>query len=131
MPIWTYKSPLALGRVLTVPFRFMDSTLTPSPIFSFLGEMGWLGPFGFTVSFSSVFFNWSLSLARSASSSLPTPELAASLLICLMVWSAVSLASRRMRWASSVAFLRILSLRSSRRSSFWVKRFFKEAISSL
>ena len=131
IPIWTYKSPLALGSVLTVPLRFMDSTLTPSPIFSFFGEMGWLGPLGFTASFSSVFFSWSLSLARSASSSLPMPELAASLLICFMVWSAVSLASRRMRWASSVAFFRILSLRSSRRSSFWVRRVFKEAISSL
>ena len=85
MPIWTYRSPLAFGRVLTVPFKFMESTFTPSPIFSFFGEMGWLGPLALTASLSSVFFSCSRSLPRWASSSLLRPESADSLLICFMV----------------------------------------------
>ena len=114
-----------------MPFKFMDRTLTPSPIFSFLGEMVLLGPLVLMASFSSVCFNLSRSFARWASSSLFKPESAESLLICRMVESAVSLASRRIRWASSLAFLRILSLRSSSRSSFWERRDFSWEISSL
>ena len=43
MPICTYRSPLALGRELTVPFKFMEMTFTPSPIFRDLGEMVFCG----------------------------------------------------------------------------------------
>ena len=60
-----------------------------------------------------------------------TPEDWASLLIWRMVWSAVSLASRRILWASSLAFRISLSFRSSNRSSFCSRRLFNREISDL
>lgn len=75
IPICTYRSPLALGRELTVPFKFMVSTLTPSPIFNFFGEMVFFGPFSFLrLRFLSTLSSFSRSFVRSASSSFPTPE---------------------------------------------------------
>ena len=132
IPICTYRSPLELGRELTVPFKFMVSTLTPSPIFNFFGEMVFFGPFSFLrLRFLSTLSSFSRSFVRSASSSFPTPEDWASLLIWRMVWSAVSLASRRILWASSLAFRISLSFRSSNRSSFCSRRLFNREISDL
>lgn len=75
------------GRELTVPFKFMVSTLTPSPIFNFFGEMVFFGPFSFLrLRFLSTLSSFSRSFVRSASSSFPTPEDWASLLIWRMVW---------------------------------------------
>ena len=109
MPICTYKSPLLLGRVLTVPFKFRDNTRTLSPMRRDLAETVFFGPLVLTASFWSAWFIFSRSLARSASSSLAEPEEVPNRLIFLIAWSAVSLASLKIRWASSLALRRSLS----------------------
>ena len=120
------------GSVLTVPFKFIVRTLTPSPIFNFFGEIVFFGPLlFFRLKLLSTLSSFSRSFVLSASSSFPTPELAASLLIFRIVWSAVSFASRKIRWASSLAFFKSFSFRSSSRSSFCSIFFFKREISSL
>ncbi len=101
MPIWTNTLPCASGRLLTVPFKFMESTRTPSPSFK---DFGLMALCGFLVSCfkerpPSTFFKLSRSFVRSASRALVSmPEEAASLLMFLMVRSAVSFASRRICW---------------------------------
>ena len=109
MPICTYNSPLAFGSVLTVPFKFKDNTRTLSPMRRDLAEMVFLGPLVLGVSFWSAWFIFSRSFARSASSSLADPWEVPSRLIFLMAWSAVSLASLRILWASSLALRSSLS----------------------
>ena len=134
MPIWTNTFPWASGRLLTVPFKFMESTRPPSPSFRVFGLMALCG---FLVSCfkerpPSTFFKLSRSFVRSASRALVSmPEEVASLLMFLMVRSAVSFASRRICCASSLALRIILSLRSSKRSSFFSRPDFRRAISAL
>ena len=74
---------------------------------------------------------WDSGRALAAHCVYTTPEDWASLLIWRMVWSAVSLASRRILWASSLAFRISLSFRSSNRSSFCSRRLFNREISDL
>ena len=131
IPICTYRSPFWFGRVLTVPLMPMVRTFTVSPTRRAFGEMVFFGPLVLMVSLESTLLSCSRSLVRSASNCLPTPLEFASLLIFLMVWSAVSFASRKIRCASSLAWRIILSLRSSNRSSFCARRDFNWETSSL
>jgi len=131
IPIWTYRSPLAFGSVCTVPFKFMDSTRTESPMRSFLGTL-WL-----TVSFFFMesAFSLALILSRTRLRSFSILDIGACpcpyLLKLRMVSSARSLASLRICTASSLALRRISSRLLSRRSFLAVSFFFKSSISAL
>ena len=121
MPHWTNKAPLASGRVLTVPFRFMDTIFTPSPFFSFLGSRVlatgcFLAPPTERRSFFSVIL--SLTFWRFFSSSLMSAP-AVTLLKSLIVSSAKSLASWSIFRAFSLASRRIRSFAWSIFSFFW------------
>ena len=133
IPIWTNKLPFVSGKVLMTPFRFMDRTLTLSPIRKVLGLIALWGQLSFfRERLLSTFFRLSLNLARSVSRArVSIPEEEAILLIFLIVRSAVSLASRRIFWASSLAERINFSFRSSKRSSFCSSRAFKRPTSFL
>ena len=104
MPHCTKRLPLASGRVLTVPFKPKEMTLTESPFFSFFGSNFGALCFGGVFKerrsfFSSIFLRRFWRLVSSCLISVP----ALALLKLEMVSSATSLASCRILRAFSLA----------------------------
>ena len=132
LPICIVSSPLLLGLEVITPSRFMLNTLTCVPTVKShrLCDLRVLAveASGLIASFDWFFFILSRSAERWCSSSLTVMPC---LFIVLMVSSAYSLASRRILAASSLAFLIILSVRSSSLSDFFLSCAFSCSISDL
>ena len=112
IPAVTVNIPFLSGRVVTVAtISCMLKTLTLSPMANFFKEMVWEGPFTMVEdrasSFSLIFW-CSLVLVFSPSKALLFP--ASCRRSSFTTWSAVSLASRKIWAASSLALCRIFSL---------------------
>ena len=137
IPIRTVRFPLASGRELTVPVRFMLRTLTDSPSLKSDALCSFFGFCAFIADADAVSLIFLRSFSRSFSISAAEMFSLPNLRKSLIVLSATSFASRRMAFAFSFASRKMRSRWSSNfswRCFAWAFRssasFFNRAISS-